>query len=158
MALTITRLTQRDADALMKSLDTNEAYYHNFYGAFHDERRQTIDRNIFWALSEEERSYYLIESYLFGINFQNPTLISISSFARILNASPSQNCATCLKFLLQDVLFPICVAHNKNRVNAALTEKGRAVFEKLKEDLPGIEITLSQPYHFATMTCEGSHS
>ena len=156
--MTITQLLQQDADTLMKSLDMNEEYYRNFYAAFHDERRRVVDRNQIWALSKEERSYYLIESYLFGINFQNPTLISISSFARVLRTTPSHNCAGCLKCLLQDTLFPICVAQSKHHISAALTENGKTVFEELKKDLPGIQIMFGRPYHFATITCKENHS
>jgi hypothetical protein len=154
MTMKVTSLSQEVADQLMKSLDADGAYFRNFKDAFNDERRQVHDRSQLWALSEKERSYYLVEPYLFGINFQNPDLISISSFARILHATSSHTCASCLKLLVKETLFPICVAQDKRIINAALTEKGKRVFEELKKQLHGVEIVVSQPYHFATISCE----
>lgn len=152
--LTIIQLTQQDADKLMKSLDQNETYYRNFYEAFHGERKPEGDRSLLWALDKEERSYYLVESYLFGINFKPSNQISISSLARVLHATPSEKCATCLKFLLQETLFPICVAQRKY-INAVLTEKGKTVFTDLKKDLRGVQIEAFDGHYYpARITCE----
>lgn len=151
----VTHLSRQEADQLMKSLDMDGDYYRNFYGAFHDERMRVHDRGQFWALSEEERSYFLVESYLFGVNFQNPNLISISSFARILRATPSQKCAPCFKFLLQETLFPMCVVQRKYCISAVLTEKGKTVFRELQKVLPGIQIEKFDGYYYpATITCK----
>lgn len=156
MTVTITKLTQQHADKLLKRLDMN--YYRNFYDAFHDENKRVVEINPLWALPEEERSYYLIESYLFGINFQRQDGIYISSFARIFPATPRQKCATCLKFLLQETLFPLCVAQGKRCVKAALTAKGRTVFEELQKDLPSVHIEkFNEHYFLATITCEEDH-
>lgn len=155
MTMTITLLSQQEADKLMKSLDTDEDYYRNFKDAFHDERRQVHDRSQLWALSETERSYFLVESYLFGVNFQNPNLLTLSSFARILRATPRQKCVTCLRFLLHETLFPMCVAQRKRYINAVLTEKGKTVFKDLKKDLSGVQIEEFDGYYYpATIACK----
>ena len=151
---TIQLLTQKQADDQMKSLDVNEKYYRHFYEAFHDERRHVSDRERLWALPEHERSYYLIESYLFGINLKNPDIISLSSFARILLQTPHQNCASCLKLLLRRILLPMGVTENKRYISAALTKAGRTVFEELKKDFPRLQFIPNGPYHLATIPIE----
>lgn len=156
MTVTITKLNQQHADKLLKRLDMN--CHRNFSDAFHDENKRMVEKGPLWALPEEERSYYLIESYLFGINFQGQDGIYISSFARIFPARPSQKCATCLKFLLQETLFPLCGAQGKRCVKAALTAKGRTVFEELQKDLPSVHIEkFNEYYSLATITCEEDH-
>ena len=152
--MTIHQLTQQEADKLMKSLDRNAKYYKNFYEAFHEERTHVSDRNKPWALPEPERSYYLIESYLFGVNFQLPDNVNLSSFARILPQTPRHNCASCLTLLLRQKLIPLCQDYKKRRINAALTENGKVVFARLKKDFPGLEIGAGTPYHHASLPCE----
>ncbi len=151
MNLTIHQLTQEEADTLMKTLDVNEKYYQNFYEAFHDERRHVSDRDRPWALSEHERVYYLIESYLFGVNFGIPDLVSLASFARILPQSPRHKCAFCLKLLLKETLIPFCRDHKRLHINASLTEAGKVVFEEIQKDFPGVRIRPGYRYYSATI-------
>lgn len=151
----IHQLTQQEADTLMKALEVNGKYYENFLDAFHSERTHVSERNRPWALPEEERSYYLIESYLFGVKFNNPDIISLSSFALVHARIPSHDCASCLRLLLKQVLIPFCRDHRKRRISAALTEKGKIVFEGLRRDFPSLEIVNGRPYHFASLACEG---
>lgn len=158
MDLTIHQLTQEEADTLMKTLDVNKKYYQNFYDAFHGERTHLSNRDRPWALSEQERSYYLIESYLFGVNFQHSDTIKLSSFARILPQTPHHRCASCLRHLLQHRLLPMCGAYNKRCISAALTKEGRVVFEELKQAFPSLQITPSRPYHSATILYEEGHT
>ena len=63
----INLLLQKPADDLMKSLDGQ--YLANFVEAFHEERYKPRDQC--WALPEDTRLYYQVESYLFGINCKN---------------------------------------------------------------------------------------
>ena len=153
MDVTIHQLPQEEADTLMKRLDVNREYYQNFYEAFHDERRHISDRNRTWALPHQERSYYLIGSYLFGVKFKNPDIISLSSFALVLPRNPSHDCASCLRLLFKQILIPFCRDHKKRCISAALTEKGKTVFEDLKRDFPSLEIANGRPYHFASLAC-----
>lgn len=155
MDMTIRQLTRQEADSLMKALDVNGKWYQNFYEAFHGERTHVSDRDRPWALPDQERSYYLIESYLFGVSFKKDSdIITLSSFALVLPRNPSHNCASCLKVLLQQELIPFCRDHRKRCISAALTEKGKVVFERLKRDFPRLEIINGKPYHLASLACE----
>ncbi len=149
--MTIKQLSQREADRLMKSLNTGDLYYRNWFNAFNCENKRTSGNNQLWALPEEERSYYLIGSYLFGVDFRNPDLVTLASFARILPHSPGHKCAFCLKLLLQETLIPFCRDHKRRFINAMLTEAGKVVFDEIQNDFPGLKIEPVYRYYSATI-------
>jgi hypothetical protein len=121
-------LSQEEADDMMKSLKGK--YLSNFTEAFHEERHKPSGQR--WALPSKKRLYYRVESYLFGINCENMTALSISSFARI-DASPLEiNCAICLNRLIKEKLISLCREQNKRQITAALvTSGGITVFKNL---------------------------
>ncbi|NWF73574.1 MAG: hypothetical protein HXY51_11115 [Nitrospirae bacterium] len=121
----------------MKSLEG--IFLQNFQTAFHEECARTFDQDRVWALPEHKRSYFRIESYLFGIDFGQARLITISSFARITATSP-RSCSKCLQCLLEHKLFPLGVAQNKRLITAFLTKNGKDVFQELQKQLPGVRI------------------
>lgn len=131
----INLLLQKPADDLMKSLEGQ--YLANFVEAFHEERYKSRDQC--WALPNDTRLYYQVESYLFGINCQNLTALSLSSFARIDATSPKRSCATCLKYLIEKELIPLCKAQHKKQITARLvTGGGSAVFKQLESMMPRV--------------------
>jgi hypothetical protein len=143
-------LSQHEADRLMKSLEG--VYFQNFQGAFLEERASTYDKDQLWALPEYKRSYFQIESYLFGINFGQSRQITMSSFARIA-PTPDNRCAKCLQCLLEETLFPLGVAQNKHLITAFLTKDGKDVFQELHKYLPGVRIADKERfgYYLATV-------
>ena len=150
VTMSITDLSQPDADRIMKALDG--VFFQNFQAAFRDERPSTYDSTLLWALPRDIRSYFRIESYLFGINFGQSGLITISSFARIA-ATPDRSCANCLRSLLEEKLFPLGMAQNKRLITTFLTKNGKDVFQELQRHLPGIWIADTERlgYHLATV-------
>lgn len=130
-------LSQEEADGMMKSLKGK--YLSNFTEAFHEERHKPSGQR--WALPPEKRLYYRVESYLFGINCENMTALSISSLARIDASSLKGKCAICLNRLIKEKLIPLCREQNKRQIIAALiTPGGVTVFEKLRSMMPGVNI------------------
>jgi hypothetical protein len=130
-------LSQESADALMKSLRGIHASH--FYYAFHVERNHV--RKDCWALPPARRLYYRVESYLFGVNWQNrddETSFCLSSFARVDAARPRGTCALCLHHLLDEALAPLGHALRKTRVVAALNRDGNRVFDELQALRPGV--------------------
>jgi hypothetical protein len=136
-------LSQQEADDLMKTLRAQ--CLSNFRKAFHSERDKP--RDMIWALPKEERLYYQVESYLFGVNPKPAFSIGISSFARILDATPEKSCAECLKKLICDKLVPMCKDQQKNLIKVALTEDGKRIFRALQAILPGVVIEPGQGYN-----------
>lgn len=133
----IQQLSQQRADALMKSL--NGIYFRNWYKAFHEKR--SLPLTGFVALPEDKRNYFLIESYLFGINYGNVNALSLSSFARVLSTHPAGSCAMCLKDLFEKRLFLICRQQGKTQIVAKLEPDGVRVFKELQSLIPGIQLT-----------------
>lgn len=130
-------LAQEEADDTMKSL--KDKYLSNFTEAFHEERYKPSGQR--WALPPEKRLYYRVESYLFGINCENMTALSISSLARIDASSLEGNCAICLNRLIKEKLIPLCRERNKRQITAVLvTSGGIMVFKKLKSMMSGVNI------------------
>ena len=130
-------LSQEVADALMKSLRGIHASH--FYYGFHAEREHLrTDR---WALPSEQRLYYRVESYLFGVNCrdaEDPAALCLSSFARVDAAHPRGSCAMCLKLLIEDALVPLGWTLQKTRIMAVLNRDGTRVFHELQSLLPGV--------------------
>ena len=110
----------------------------HFLDAFHAERRHRQEDC--WALPPEKRLYYRVESYLFGVYCQHPTILGISSLARIDAAHPSGTCAMCLKCLIEEQLIPLCHAQRKTRIAAVLTVSGTRVFRELQSIFPGVRL------------------
>lgn len=133
----IQQLSQQQANAFMKSL--NGDYFSNWHKAFHEERG--LPRTELVALPEDKRTYFLIESYLVGINCGNATALSLSSFARVLSKRPAGSCAMCLKDLFEKRLFQICRQQGKNQIVAKLEPDGVRVFKELLSLMPGIQLT-----------------
>ena len=127
----------------MKSLTGR--WLSNFNQAFHAESDRPP--NEVWALSEEQRLYYQISSYLFGIH-PHPLTTDLASFARVLETRPERRCAEYLKSLIQEKVAPICHAKGATRIGAALTKGGRRVFVELQAILPGVFIEDGYPYDF----------
>ena len=152
MDLRIVPLSRLEADRTMKSLDG--VNFQNFRAAFHGERIHIAEREQLWALPEEERSYYLVQSYLFGINKWTPQTLLLSSFARVLSTKPNENCAGCLKMLLEQELFPR--SSQKTQIQARLTEEGNGVFQtlrKLRSNVYRVNIQKWDGYYYpATIT------
>ena len=148
--LSITDLSRQEADRIMKSL--NGVFFQNFQAAFLEERSSTYDNNEMWALPEHQRVYFRIESYLFGINFGQSGLITLSSFARIAAATATR-CAQCLQCLLEEKLFPLGVAQNKRLITVLLTKNAKDVFHELQKHLPGVRIADTERfgYYLATV-------
>lgn len=137
----------------MKSLDGT--YLENWVTAFHDERN--LPRTGLVALAEEKRIYFLIESYLAGINCSYPTTLNLSSFARVLARRPAGSCAMCLKHLFKERLFPMCRQQGKTTIAARLEPGGVQVFKELRALMPGIELT-GAPYWAALVPVPPVHS
>ncbi len=129
-------LAQNEADNLMKSLQGQ--YLANFKEAFHEEQGKLRDQP--WALPPEERWYYRVESYLFGVNCKYLYALSLSSLARIDATSPKGNCAMCFKHLLEIELFPLCRSQNKQQIVAQFAPQGAKVFEVLSSMMPGVSV------------------
>ena len=150
----VERLSRRKADEIMKSLEGD--CFRNFKAAFHCERMYVDQRDRPWALPEEERSYFLVESYLFGLHIEKSPWLSLSSFARVLSKHPKQKCAMCLKSFLEQELFPMLESLQKSHVNANLTEAGKVVFEELRNLRSGVhrvEVKEFDGYYYpATIT------
>lgn len=132
-------LPQNEADDLMKS--RQGLYLANFQGAFDEEQGKPRDQP--WALPPEERWYYRVESYLFGVNDNTRDTLGLSSFARIDATPPKGNCAMCFKHLLEVELFPLCRSQNKQQIVALLRPQGRKVFEALGSMMPGVSVRRS---------------
>ena len=152
MDLRIVPLLRLDADRIMKSLDG--VHFQNFCAAFHGERIHLAQREQLWALAEGERSYYLVQSYLFGINNWTPQTCLLSSFARVLSTKPNENCAGCLKMLLEQEL---CIrSPHTTQVQARLTKEGKGVFQtlrKLRSNVYRVDIQQWDGYYYpATIT------
>jgi hypothetical protein len=149
----IVLLTQEDADRTMKSL--GGVYFLNLCTVFHDERIRVTHREPLWALPEAERSYYRVQSYLFGVNKKwAPLVLILSAFARVLRTRPRDNCAGCLKMLLEQELCPR--SPQQAYVQARLNEKGKGVFHTLRDlrsDLYRVDIQQWDGHYFpATIT------
>lgn len=133
----IQQLSQQQTDTLMKSL--NGVYFNNWFNAFHEER--SLPRTGLVALPEGKRTYFLIESYMVGINCGNSTALSLSSFARVVSTRPAGSCAMCLKDLFEKRFFPICRQQGKTQIVAKLEPDGVRVFKELQSLMPGIQLT-----------------
>lgn len=133
----IQQFSQHQADTLMKSLDG--VYFNKWCNAFHEER--SLPRTGLVALPEDKRTYFLIESYLVGINCGNPTALSLSSFARVISTRPRGSCAMCLKDLFEKRLFPMCRQQDKTQIVAKLEPDGVRVSKDLRFLMPGIQLT-----------------
>lgn len=134
----IQQLSQKHADDLMKSL--GDIYFKNWEKAFRDESDNLDRREIIVALSGDKRIYFTVESYLVGINNNNPISMALSSFARVLAARPRGNCAMCLSVLFKEKLFPMCRQKGKSNITARLEPDGEEVFKDLKAFMPPIQL------------------
>ena len=136
LPLLIQELSQRQADLLIKSLDG--IYLQKWVTAFHEEKDFPMAGPV--ALSEEKRTYHLVESYLVGFSWSNNTATSLSSFARVLPAHPTGSCAMCLKALFESRIFPLCRLQGKTQIVAKLEPGGVQVFKELQALLPGVQL------------------
>lgn len=134
--LLIRELSQEQAVSLIKSLSV--VYLQKWNTAFHEKGNLPLGGPV--ALSEEKRTYYLVESYLVGLSWSNITEASLSSFARVLPTHPAGSCAMCLKALFESRIFPLCRLQGKTQIVAKLELGGVLVFKELQVLLPGVQL------------------
>jgi hypothetical protein len=133
-------ITQKKADKWLRKLyDEGDKLRENFEKAFHAEKERMGKNEEFWALSPEERTYYIVfindePVLLAGIN----KFLNISSFTKIALENIFKGKGRyCVKELIEDVIVPKCKDVGRESSYVCIyTEKGKRTFEYLMKNLP----------------------
>ncbi len=136
MTIKIHDITQPEANSLIEQLSGETL--ENFKLGFHDEKNNIVMNKRPIALSEKDRSYFLIkvdntDYLLVGINLNPRKTLNLSSYARITTKLKGK-AAICLKLLIEQKLVLLCQAHGKERImSKAYTSHSITVFNKLTQ-------------------------
>lgn len=162
MVIQVAELSSREMDTLLRGLSCEGLQ--NVREAFHAEKANIDGGKPTWALSRNERMYYVAQwqndpYLLVGIHPNplpsSPHIVNISSLARVASAA-KRNAADCLRTIIQEKLVPFCKQNGKTQIVARIhTERGLKAFRALQSVRPcgisSVEIEATRPDWSCTM-------
>lgn len=169
MVIQVAEVSSHELDVLLKGVSCEGLQ--NVREAFHTEKANIDGGKSTWALSRNDRIYYVAQwqndpYLLVGIHPNplpsSPHIVNISSLARVASAAKGK-AADCLRTVIQEKLVPFCKQNGKSLIVARIhTERGLKAFRALQNVRPGgissVEIGATSPDWSCTMSVDVQQS